>query len=459
MYEIDTDSEELSNSNLGVEQEGFEKETVLVLQDFDMERMSPHELSDFVENAMQDVADLTETHAMIAESILSQDAAAMKASLEKARVLRRRISKNYGSTGCKLVAVESIRSARVSVFALEEEAEEEVGFIRRILRAIGNAFKWLWEKLTGLFSSSDKKGKDLEKKAEVTAETLEKEKNSEIPEPSSSGKKVELEGLNENIIAWIGKDHSASVLIRKISELDKLIASFVDEVPKLIHFGDDLKTVISKVSSGGEDGMAAYVKLNEKVTAIVSRWPEVNRSDVEKDIKSMGEGAKVTRINGFTNLPSNRGFIAALVQKNEETPVSWDVFPTGKSESEKVDVTFPRLTVDESTQMIIAASKLLQTTKKSSEKTEQLLQLEKTISPVIESMIKENFSGDGEQLKAIRSVITTSLSPFLKIIRNLSIFYAHMPLEGEKVSEFAFRYINVCQDDRKKEKNENPDNV
>ena len=124
MYTYDNDAEELASSDLGTDQSGQGgvdgSERVFALQDAEFEHESAEGLIEHIDQAGDDMVNVLETHAMVMESIGSNNKAQMTAALAKARGLRRHLSSRYGSHGCSLPVVESIHVPVATVFALEE---------------------------------------------------------------------------------------------------------------------------------------------------------------------------------------------------------------------------------------------------------------------------------------------------------------------------------------------------
>ena len=129
MYTYDDEAEKLASSDFGVDQgdQGGlgDSQRLIVLQDAELEHETADGLIEHINQAGDDMVSVLETHAMVVESIGSNNKAQMTAALAKARGLRRHLSSRYGSHGCSLPVVESIHAPVATVFALEEEAEEE----------------------------------------------------------------------------------------------------------------------------------------------------------------------------------------------------------------------------------------------------------------------------------------------------------------------------------------------
>jgi hypothetical protein len=157
-----------------------ENENVLILQDRDFEIMDEERLGEYIEESFKDLGVLTRLNVAVKEA-LAEPSKATKWFLNHAQETRIQMARHYGGS----VALESFYTPSTVVFALEEEEKKEVGIIGRIIDSIVRAFKWLWKKITGVFSSKDPKEKekglddaiDASKKAEeagVEATTIDK---------------------------------------------------------------------------------------------------------------------------------------------------------------------------------------------------------------------------------------------------------------------------------------------
>jgi len=127
-----------------------ENENVLILQDRDFEDADIDKLGEYIEESFKDLDTLTKLNSVVKEAI-AEPVKATQWLLNHAQETRIQMARHYGGS----VAMESFYTPSTVVFALEEEEKKEVGIIGRIVDSIVRAFKWLWKKITGVFSSKD----------------------------------------------------------------------------------------------------------------------------------------------------------------------------------------------------------------------------------------------------------------------------------------------------------------
>lgn len=455
MYTYDNDAEELASSDLGTDQSGQGgvdgSERVFALQDAEFEHESAEGLIEHIDQAGDDMVNVLETHAMVVESIGSKNKAQMTAALAKARGLRRHLSSRYGSHGCSLPVVESIHVPVATVFALEEEAEEEVGFLRRIFRSIANAFKWLWEKLTGVFSSNKKKDEQLEKKGEKAGEavrTLE-----ESPEKNESNSlTVSVSGENDTVVDWLGKDDSPAQLMRKMEELEKILQTASRDIDTLRELGRFIREVTQAAKSTDHEALIRVgIGFNEKIVDITSHWPKLEKSVLKDD---QINGREVASVNGFDQLPKGRGFVVASLRANDKSfleAYSTDgVFTTP-------DRRLKALTLDEMKKGKDLGLSLRSISSKLDTDFIPVMTLERDIDTALKAFIDQEMPTDREDLKKLREEISGSFRPMVTMIGKLVMFYGNLSSESRAAASFMFRYINLSVDARKIEAGETTD--
>lgn len=438
MYTYDDESDELASSNLGVQDNSNVKE-VFVLQDLDMEHQSPDELISFIEKAAVDVDTITDTHSMVMESILSGDREKMKPALEKARLLRKNLSYRYGTSGCRLVAVENIRTSSVTVFALEEEAEEEVGFIRRILRSIANAFKWLWKKLTGVFSSGEKKEEAAEESLKKAEEVVKNATPETFPD---KGDTIDLSNVpHSKVLDWLEKSDDGSGMVKKIHELENILKNSMGPVDELNHLGRYISMVFHSMRTGAVDELAKLqVQIDEKFAKIISAWPDVNRKDVEKEISDLDKNAEILRLNGYTHLPSSRGFLAISYKMESLGFVGWKTYSI-QGILPPVEKVIKKPVYKDLPDLLKTCESLDETVKKLRAKTAKLMDMSSEIDKNVNLLIDQKFTGETEDAAQRKVVIKNVVSSILTTFSRLCLFYTTLPNEGFEASEFLKTYL------------------
>lgn len=441
MYTYDNDAEELASSDLGTDQGGQGgvdgSERVFALQDAEFEHESAEGLIEHIDQAGDDMVNVLETHAMVVESIGSNNKAQMTAALAKARGLRRHLSSRYGSHGCSLPVVESIHVPVATVFALEEEAEEEVGFLRRIFRSIANAFKWLWEKLTGVFSRGKKKDEQLEEKSGKVAEEV-KNLESNPEKDTSDSVTIDLGAGDDAVLSWLGGDESFASLHRKMEELDKILKDAGHGVDELKSLGRLIREISEATGSGEQDTVDKItVSFNEKVANIVSRWPLLDKKVLnESDVS----GREIASVRGFDQLPTGKGY--AVVSYREKDQSSWVAVKIEGSFT-AIDRTIKAAKIEDLTKGLEIGAKVRKSVSELSSKTDSIRDLQSDIDTAIKGFLDQKYPEDKEELRAMKRNIVSNFKPMMNLIGALSLFYSSLPIEGRTAADFILKYVDL----------------
>lgn len=446
MYTYDNDAEELASSDLGTDQSDQGgvggSERVFALQDAEFEHESAEGLIEHIDQAGDDMVSVLETHAMVVESIGSNNKAQMTAALAKARGLRRHLSSRYGSHGCSLPVVESIHVPVATVFALEEEAEEEVGFLRRIFRSIANAFKWLWEKLTGVFKKGEKKDEQLEEKSGKVAEEV---KNLESnPEKNTSDNiTVDLGAGDDAVLSWLGRDGSFASLHRKMEDLDKILKDAGHGVDELKSLGRLIREISEATGSGEQDTVDTItVSFNEKVANIVSRWPLLDKKVLNE---SDGSGREIASVRGFDQLPTGKGY--AVVSYREKDQSSW-IGVAVKGSFIALNRTIKAAKIEDLIKGLEIGVKVQKSVSELSSKVDSINSLQRDIDIAIKGLLDQKYPEDKEELRAMKRNIVSNFKPMMNLIGALSLFYATLPIEGRTAAMFTLRYVGLSAEAR-----------
>ena len=444
MYTHDDEAEELASSDLGTDQSDQggvgDSERIFALQDAEFEHESAEGLIEHIDQAGDDMVNVLETHAMVVESIGSNNKAQMTAALAKARGLRRHLSSRYGSHGCSLPVVESIHVPVATVFALEEEAEEEVGFLRRIFRSIANAFKWLWEKLTGVFSSNKKKDEQLEKKDEKAGEAIKAVEAS--PEKNESNSlTLSVNGENDSVVDWLGKDDSPAHLLRKMEELEKILQAASHDIEALRQLGRFIKEVTQATRNTDPEALTRImISFNEKIVNIASRWPKLDKSVLKEN--QIG-GREVANVNGFDQLPKGDGFVVASFRMGEksflEAHVTDGIFVTP-------DRRLKALTLEEMEKGRDLGAKLRKISSKLDTDFIPVMTLERDVDMAFKDFIDREMPEDKEDLKKLKEEISGSFRPMVTMVGKLIMFYGNLSNQGRAAASFMFNYIVLSSD-------------
>lgn len=441
MYTYDDEAEKLASSDLGTDQgdqggvDGSER--VFALQDAEFEHESTEGLIEHIDQAGDDMVNVLETHAMVMESIGSNNKAQMTAALAKARGLRRHLSSRYGSHGCSLPVVESIHAPVATVFALEEEAEEEVGFLRRIFRSIANAFKWLWEKLTGVFSRGKKKDEQLEEKSGKVAEEV-RNLESNPERDTSDSVTIDLGAGDDAVLSWLGRDESFASLHRKMEELDKILKDAGHGVDELKSLGRLIREISEATGSGEQDTVDKItVSFNEKVANIVSRWPLLDKKVLnESDVS----GREIASVRGFDQFPTGKGY--AVVSYREKDQSNWVAVPIEGSFI-TIDRTIKAAKIEDLTKGLEIGAKVRKSVSELSSKADSIRDLQRDIDIAIKGFLDQKYPEDKEELRAMKRNIVSNFKPMMNLIGALSLFYSSLPFEGRTAADFILKYVDL----------------
>lgn len=342
-------------------------ENVLVLQERDMEQSSLEEVAMALEAALNDFAAMAHHRVKVAEAIDSKSAFQGALALKHSVDFRASLAKRYGGPR---VAVENYSYNVGVLVALEAEAEEQKGFFTRIIDAIAKAFRWLWTKITELFS----KKKD-EAKTEKAKKDIEKVKEAE----KSGGKPVEEFITKDNTLKHFGflGEHVTEAMVqdhiqKQHEHLKKMVAIIAD--------ASDFFEQLVNVSSNDEspDGyMREMTRIGEAIMArSINTLPSSSKDELTKagalvENQAIDEGS-AKKLEGFLE---GGGYYAWIERRsNVKMYASKFVVPKEIKVAKKID--FPKaakledmLKSSEELDKAIAEStkKILDTTKRSDE--------------------------------------------------------------------------------------------
>lgn len=242
---------------------GFNEEdalTVIDLQDIDLERGSLDDVAVALETAMNDLCTMVDFRM----KLCTEQAKASPEILNAARAARQRFEKRYRVRSG--FVVESIHHSNL-VMALEEEAQEENGIFMRMIKAIGNAFKWLWEKVTEFLFGKKKFGDEAEdekkeKKLRGAVEKFEKR----IDEGGKPvGPKVvgsdSLRGLFGFAGSTVGVEKIHNLIETNSHSLDALISTITQSAAayeRLVLISSHQKAIAFDIRETSKNNTAAY---------------------------------------------------------------------------------------------------------------------------------------------------------------------------------------------------------
>lgn len=226
MYIADDDTVSYGISELPEDAELI-REDVLVLQQRDQAETDPAVLALVAETALNDLAGYLSLKEASRQAIDAGDRVQSRVLVAELRKTKSKLNTRYGG-GSRLLATESASMILNPLMALESEVNDsdgERGFFGRMIDAIVNAFKWLWEKISSFFSSGDKKDKVSEVAEKVAADSEKiKEVETRVAKTGSkmdrSDKGIASTGLLSNF-GFLGKDVKASDMVKNLEEMSK----------------------------------------------------------------------------------------------------------------------------------------------------------------------------------------------------------------------------------------------
>lgn len=235
------------------------RQDLIILQDRDFELSTPEELVLAIEGYFNDLNQLVKQNALVTEAIKSPNLDRIVPVTMSARLLRDRLEKKYGRNVPRRFVVESASTSSGRILALEEESNEQKGFFIRVIDAIANAFKWLWRKITGLFSSGKSK-KDVEKENDKIKEKMEKIEKipaSERVEP----KEVAYNDTVKKALAHMGKKVSASAMEKDLEKVPT-IGIFIEELyNELLRAYEDMIITIGNIAEDDQGRLKEHASV------------------------------------------------------------------------------------------------------------------------------------------------------------------------------------------------------
>jgi len=195
MFEVAMDGEHSDYMAEGLPKE-FEmlQEDVLVLQSREFEMGDVEFIMESIGSSLKDLVSVGYHRLQLETAKKAESMADRIRAMSNARDNRERLQVRYGSA--VILTKEEAVNLASPTFALEEEEAKERGLFRRILDKIVAGFKWLWDKLAGLFASGD----DPEKNQEQTDKAVK-----EIEEAIAAGVDLkDIEPDNAGVRAAFG---------------------------------------------------------------------------------------------------------------------------------------------------------------------------------------------------------------------------------------------------------------
>lgn len=194
----------------------------------------------YLSGAIDDVQALNLSMSLVQEAYKEGATAKSLQRLQAATLLRRSLCRKHGISMTPFLVVESLANKEGLIIALEEEATQQKNIFRRIWDSIMNAFKWLWEKLTSLFSKKPTPEEDKKALDGIDA-ALKKAK-----EDGVDFKALVVEGKTvRDAYGFLGNTLTAAMLITEVETAQKHLV----QLEKLLEASDEVFTFLTNAAS------------------------------------------------------------------------------------------------------------------------------------------------------------------------------------------------------------------
>jgi len=168
-----------------------------------------------------------------------------------------------------VIATESIDQPHSLVLALEAEENDSKGIIAKLIDAIVDAFKWLWEKLSGLFSNSeqsDNAAKAVKALEDRFEEAVKAGKAFEAGAALEAGRYAKAFG-HLGTSAALG---TVEPLVKQHQEYKKAICDTLEELSKALKDAGSVATLF-KSDTPADQALAKYTEYANKVDAAIKK--------------------------------------------------------------------------------------------------------------------------------------------------------------------------------------------
>ena len=307
MYNIDEFSDNPYAVDAPHEPMEITRENVLAAQGLTGDSFSLEELEMAMESAVNDVTLLGDQIIALEETRNNKQASdeELRKTLTTARSVRRMLMKKYG-VDQYVRAAETYHDRRSLILAIEEESNEntgsgdEKGFFAKIIDGIINAFKWLWEKITGIFSKKKDKEtveKEIAKEEKATEELKAKVDSGEVKPPE----KPELDKADSLLhrFGWIGKEVKPDDVLTHLTTLAENINAIAAIAREAIKegsmFSDSIKEITpDNVNDKGSSKTvsATIAEMVKSVETEVLKLPKGSSSSIPGYLKESVEAKK-----------------------------------------------------------------------------------------------------------------------------------------------------------------------
>jgi hypothetical protein len=325
MYQVEGEIEDYA---LPLEVEGFEvtDEDVMVFQQREFEEADPMSLALAAEAALNDLSGVAVLQMTARQALDSKDVTRARTALNLIQVNNIRLAKIYQPG--MVPAMESMRFDGNVLEALAlETSDEKKGFFQRIIDSIVNAFKWLWKKLSQLFSSNEstEKGKDALGKIKINVKSLgeiQKEADSLsldlnkrvlVAERASIGSSKSYINAGNQVLlrhfGFLGDDISADDVIKNLGNAERSVSRIRDAFIKGCISFKSLNDLVGRYSEGTAPPVdkvpGDMSTLFQPLNSVMSSLPTSQHSELLKkgvvDSRLPVKTGSERRVVGFLN--------------------------------------------------------------------------------------------------------------------------------------------------------------
>lgn len=309
-------------------------ENVIILQDVDADTQDLTLIAETITTCMRD---LRVTAANIKNLTVVTESIAVSSRLHTvslARSCRELYQGRYG-TG-PVLAVETIHYAG-GVIAVEEEVSQQRGLFRRILDKIVAAFKWLWEKIAGLFAS----GAEPEEVEKKTGKVLENIKKAE--DDGVDVKKAEIDVFDvRRSFGYLGSTITPNVFIAH----SQLMVTRLNELRSTGEVLDKVFQLLVSTIERPDADKEAFLKAGEMATELIATTVHHYRTGSKENVKQVNGDLDFVSSHEKTNVFYLSDFIEAkqLVVSEAEVEIDHSAYraafggPTSNHENVAVEL-------------------------------------------------------------------------------------------------------------------------
>lgn len=200
-----------------------------------------------VESINYAVAEIERTGRMISatrDTILGNNENDMRQMLALSSLHTCTLAETYAIEGFvnETVVVESIGAGGL-IIALEEEAAKQKNILIRMIEAVGRAFTWLWEKITGLFKKKKEEAQSFKKDGEELESML-----SHLTQEGANFENFEIKDDSyKAFFGFVGKEVKPEDIGKALTDAIPNLESIGNAIDKLLDRTSNLSSVASSI--------------------------------------------------------------------------------------------------------------------------------------------------------------------------------------------------------------------